>query len=160
MEQVTSHRAEKLSVPKASKNGRLSQQKPNCCDKLIKKFHKLYETCPPKHGESLWQTVRSITTGHCISFNAPELVRTAKIVSRGHIYGCQSAYWETSWIAFCYVVFGLHRGLNSAEHRHHQILPLLRVCFVQIQVNSMVEVTTSAILVLRILMMRMYMRVW
>ena len=87
--------------------------------------------------------------GQCISFNALGLVRTAEIVSRGHLYGCQSAYRETSWTALFYVVFAPHRGLKSAKNLNHQIASILRVCFVQIQMSSLVDVTTSAFVWLR-----------
>ena len=51
----------------------------------------------------------------CISFNALGPVPTAKIVFCGHLYVCLSAYQDTSWIAFFYVVFALHRGLKTAK---------------------------------------------
>ena len=82
----------------------------------------------------------------CISFNALGPVPRAKIVFRGHLYVCLSAYQDTSWIAFFYVVFALHRGLKTAKHSHHQIMQTLPVCFVQIRMSSMVVVTRSAFL--------------
>ena len=71
----------------------------NCCDELIKYFQTNYEICPPKHGEF---PMRAIRKGQCISFDALGLVRTSKIVLRGHLYGCQSACRETWSLASFY----------------------------------------------------------
>ena len=88
----------------------------------------------------------TIIDGQCISVNALGMVGTAKIVLRGHIHGCQSAYQKIPLMAPLYVAFALHRGLKSAKHRQHEVTPTLRVYFVQLEMNTMTDVTTSAFL--------------
>ena len=52
--------------------------------------------------------------------------------------------WTSTWLtkrtpklhgSHLQKIFALHRGLKSAKHHHHQITPILRVHFVQIQMK-------------------------
>ena len=60
--------------------------------------------------------------------------------------------WTSIWLSkripklngsHFFVVFALHWGRKRAKQRNHQITPNFRVHFIQIQINSMVDVTSA-----------------
>ena len=97
--------------------------------------------------------------GQCISFNALGLVRTAKIVLRGH--PCLPKRIPRNFIYRPFLCgFNAALGFKVCKTSPHQITPILRVYFEQIRLNSMVDVTTSGFFGMRGFRTRLYMTVW